>query len=203
MMRSRSVRSRILSATTALLALVTLFALAGCASDDGALPRSVVHLVSLNENLPLSSDVYNLGADKEKPDDDFIPIDYVEVTVSSRPADPALTMNPGLAFGTVRFDHYSLTWSDLDLNDDGTNDLENLAGPMNLLVPINGTAQGAVLAVPGGWKQKAPLSLLVMGGEYRSNASIILYGEEETSHIKVSLNAGLMVSFADFADETN
>jgi len=201
MMSSHSARKGILSATTALLALAGLLVLAGCAGDDGALPRSSVQLVALNQNLPLPSDVYDLGADKEKPDDDFIPIDYVTIKVSNYPADDALTMEPHKAFGSVQFTRYSMKWTRKDLDGDGIDDVEDIEGPMNLLVPINGEAEGAVLAVQGGWKTIPPLSLLVMGGEYRSDATFVFYGTEQTSHIPVQLSGGLLVTFADYADK--
>lgn len=201
MTRSRSVRRGILSAATAVLALAGLLGLAGCAGDDGATPRSVVQLVGLNDNLPLPSDVYNLGSDLEKPDDDFIPIDYVTVRISSRPSDPALTMEPRSSFGTVRFDHYTLDFADNDLDDDGADDIEDLAGPMNLVVPINSEAEGAVLAVMGGWKGRSPLADLRMGGEYLTTASFTFFGLEETSRTPIQLEGGLLVSFADYADK--
>jgi hypothetical protein len=181
--------------------------LAGCAKDDDENPRSVVQIYSVNNNLPLQSDLYNLGANKEPdaPEDDFIPIDYIPVQFISRPHDPALTMDPDQAFGTVTFTKYTMDFADNDLDDDGTDDVHDLVDyPMNAIVPIGGIGNSAILAVPAGWKvdpNGALVVALMTGEEFVTTAHITFYGEEETSHDAVELSSGIVIGFADYADE--
>ena len=207
MMESRTGRRGVERALPVALILAGFVGFAGCAHDDDESPRSVVQVFSINNNLPLLSDLYNLGADKEPgaTEDDFIPIDFVTVQFISRPHDPALTMNPDRPFGTVRFTEYTIDFDDNDLDDDGSDDLFDSPArlPMNVIVPVGGIASTAVLAVPGGWKtQGALLGALISGGEYVTSARITFYGEEETSHDPIVLDAGIVISFADYGDES-
>lgn len=177
--------------------------LPGCAGDDDELNRNNIQIAEVNLNLPLLSDLYNNGADLEKVDDDFIPIDYIPIKFLSRPADPALTLNPNQAFGRVLIHTYSVDFEDNDFNNDGVNDVNDIVdAPMNALVPANGEVTASVLIVPGGVKTINHLrTLLLSGGEVITNASISFKGEEQTSHSPVSLSAGLVVGFADYADK--
>ncbi len=184
------------------LATTVALGLAGCAGDDDEGTRNIVQVASVNNNLPLLSDLYNYGSDKEDPADDYIPIDYVVIQFQSRAHDPALSLRPDRAFGSVTFTRYTLDFSKNDLDGNGTVDVEDLDLPMNALVPAGGLGSGAILAVPAGWKTRgALLGALVSGGEYVTDATITLYGEEETSHDKIVLKAGLVVGFADYADD--
>ena len=93
-----------MSATLVLgLAAAGALGLTGCAGDDDEGTRNIVQVASVNNNLPLLSDLYNYGSDKEDPTDDYIPIDYVVIQLQSRSDDPALTLRPDRAFGTVTF----------------------------------------------------------------------------------------------------
>lgn len=192
---------------TAVLALGVLLVLSapGCAGKDEEGGRSIPQLVSVNNNVPLQSDLYDNGPDK-KPntaDDVGVPEDLVRLEITSRPHDPALTLMPGRPFGTVTFNRYTLDFSDNDLDDDGSDDLHDFVNfPMYLVVPINGVGIGSFLAVPASWKTQGALySALVNSFSYTTTVSITLYGEEETSHDKVELHTAMVVSFADYSDQ--
>lgn len=178
--------------------------LTGCAGDDDAGTRNIVQITSVNGNLPLLSDLYNLGQDKEpdKTEDDFIPVDYIPVQFESRAHDPALTLRPDRAFGTVTFSRYTIDFTKNDLDGNGSEDIFDLDLPMNAIVPAGGLGTAAVLAVPASWKQTgALLHALQTNGEYYTDAKLTVYGEEETSHDKITLSAGFVVAFADYADQ--
>ena len=65
-------------ATTVALAGLAIGGFVGCADDDEENPRSVTSIVSVNDNLPLAADVYNLGSDKQfGGGDDYVPEDYL------------------------------------------------------------------------------------------------------------------------------
>lgn len=177
--------------------------LPGCAGDDDELNRNNIQIAEVNQNLPLLSDLYNNGADLEKADDDFIPIDYIPVKFQSRPADPALTLNPNQAFGKVLIHTYSVDFVDNDFNNDGVNDVNDIVdSPMNALVPANGEVTASILIVPGGIKTINHLrTLYLTGGEALTSATISFSGEEQTSHSPVTLTTGIVVGFADYADK--
>jgi hypothetical protein len=187
----------------AVLALAGLaIGLVGCADDDEEGPRSITSIVSVNDNLPLASDVYNYGSDLSDPTDDFVPEDYLKLVIKSRPHDPALTLDPDRAFGTVRFTRYTLDFATNDFNDNGSTELIDLVDyPMNLVVPIDGEGTGFVLAVPGAWKTENDLAPLLFGGSYLTTATLTLYGEEETSGEEVELGAGVVIGISNYADE--
>ena len=176
----------------------------GCADDNEEAPRSVTSLVAINNNEPLQADLYNLGANKTDPIDDFVPEDLIRLDVTSRPSDPALTLDPNRAFGTVRFTRYTIDFAQNDLNGNGTDDVHDLVDyPMNLVVPIGQIGTGYVLAFPSGWKTEGDL-LEIQGTltTYFTTATITLHGEEETSHDPVELHGGFVVGVGDYADKS-
>jgi len=195
----RGIRITVAVALSALL----VGGLAGCAGDDDEIPRSVTSIVSLNDNLPIASDVYDLGANKTDPIDDFIPEDYLKIVVTSRPSDPALTLRPDRAFGTVRFNRYTLDFAKNDLGGNGVDDLTDFVDyPMNLVVPINGEGTAYVLALPAAWKIEDELAPLVNSGSFQTTATITIYGVEETSHEEVALTGGIVIGIANYADKS-
>ena len=128
--------------------------LVGCAGDNGDLARNFVQVASVNDNAPLFADVYNNGQNTavDFTKDDYIPADAIAVTFTSQTADGSLTMDPAKPFGTVQFTRYTVDFKDNDLNHDGQNDVNDIDGPMNLVVPVDGEATGGVLVVPAGVK---------------------------------------------------
>ena len=185
------------------LAGLAIGGLTGCADDNEEGPRSVTSIASVNDNIPLAADVYNFGPDKEiGGGDDYVPEDYLKLVVSSRPHDPALTLNPDRAFGTVRFTRYSLDFATNDFGDNGTVELTDFVDyPMNLVVPIGSEGVGYVLAVPGSWKTENDFGPLYSGGSYFTTATLTLYGEEETSHDEIELSTGVVIGFSNYADQ--
>lgn len=190
------------TALTVGLGTLAVAGFTGCAGDDEEGPRSITSIFSLNDNLPLASDVYNLGPNKTDPVDDFVPEDYLKIQVTSRPHDDALSLDPGKPFGTVRFHTYTLDYADNDLDGDGTPELVDFVDyPMNIVVPIGQIGTGYVLAVPAAWKTENALGPLLFGGAYFTTATITMEGVEETSNEKVTLSGALVIGFSNYADE--
>jgi hypothetical protein len=192
--------------------------LAGC-KQDGVGTRNVVQVVTVNENVPLLSDVYHFGDNPDDPADDFIPVDMVEVTFASRVHDPALTIYPGQPFSSVVFHTYSVVFDNgtnadgADLNQDGQTDLYNFTAPMSAYVPIGSVGQAAILIIDGGTKVEAPIGCLgplasQIGGcsgnvdnEYKVDALLTFYGTEETSGSDLEVQRGLTIRIAQFGDD--
>ena len=202
-----------------LLALMIAFSVAvvGC-HPSGGNTRNIIDIFSINENLPLLSDVYNFGAnsDTAASEDDFIPVDIIEVTFVSRVHDDALsTVDPGGPFGSVTFHTYEVQYGTgtggADLDGNGVIDLANFVAPMNAIVPTGGAGRGYVLLVSGGAKVVEPLSCLgpVGGGgcgaitdvEYGVNALVTFHGTEETSGEEITVSRGILIRISQFGDE--
>ena len=186
--------------------------LVGCTPQQDN--RNIVAVYSLNNNLPLLSDVYNNGKNLQSTSDDFIPSDIVEVTFISRPHDGIIGTEPGGPFGTVTITTYDVAYGDpkgtgADLDGDGTIDLANFSGPMNAVIPTGGSASSAVLLVSGAAKSIPPISCLSPIGacstttnEFAVNITLTFHGVEETSGADITVTAGILVRIAQYADVT-
>jgi len=129
-----------------LSAVVLGVGLSGCTPDQNT--RNIVEVFSINDNLPLLSDVYNNGKNLTSASDDFIPSDVVEVTFISRAHDNTTSITPGGPFGTVTITSYDVIYgaaggSGADLDGDGTIDLANYTANINAVVPTGGSATAA------------------------------------------------------------
>jgi hypothetical protein len=184
--------------------------LAGCTPDQAT--RNIVEVYSINNNLPLLSDVYNNGKNLTDTMDDYIPSDIVEVTFFCRPHDNQSPAEPGGPFGTVTMKSYDVIYgaqggTGADLDGDGTNDISNFTANINAVVPTGGTAAAAVLVVSGAAKSVPPISCLgPYGGcmtttnEFAVNVTVIFHGVEETSGADITCQTGMLVRISDYAD---
>ncbi len=185
--------------------------LAGCTPEQDA--RNIVEVYSINDNLPLLSDVYNYGTKPTDSSDDFLPTDIVEVTFISRNHDSISDPSPGDPFGTVTITSYDVIYgasngTGADLDGDGTVDLANFTGNMNAVVPTNGSATSAVLIVSGAAKGVPPISCLGPAGggcttttnEFSTNVTVVFHGTEETSGADITFQTGMLVRIANYTD---
>ena len=192
---------------TALLAA----GLAGCTPDQDA--RNIVEVFSINDNLPLLSDVYNYGSKPTDSTDDFIPSDIIEVTFISRPHDDDSNITPGGPFGTVTITSYDVIYgpsngTGADLDGDGSVDLANFTANMNAVVPTGGSAAAAILIVSGAAKSVPPIACLGPAGggcttntnEFAVNVLVVFHGTEETSEADITFQTGMLVRLANYAD---
>jgi hypothetical protein len=188
------------------LAIIACWALLaiGCADDSST--RSVVMVISVNNNQPLQSDVRDWGDDPLDMADDMITDDVVEVTMANYAHDDALHLRPGEPFGDVIFKSYKVTYLRPDNHGPAP---EGFTGAMHLRVP---SAQenpreylpptGYILLVPGSRKTASPLGdLAYSAGQINCEAHIEFFGTETTSNDEVKATAVANVSFADYVDE--
>ena len=185
--------------------------LAGCTPDQDT--RNIVEVYSINDNLPLLSDVYNNGKNATSTTDDFIPTDVVEVTFISRAHDPTSNIVPGGPFGTVTITSYDVIYgaaggTGADLDGDGTIDLANFTANLNAVVPTGGSATSAVLLVSGASKSVPPIACLGPAGggcstttnEFAVNVTVVFHGTEETSGADITFQTGILVRIAQYSD---
>lgn len=183
--------------------------LAGCTPDQNT--RNIVEVFSINNNLPLLSDVYNNGKNLTSTSDDFIPSDVVEVTFVSRAHDNVTDPGP---FGTVTISSYDVIYgaangTGADLDGDSVVDLVNFTGNINALVPTGGSGSAAVLIVSGAQKSVPPISCLSPYGgcstitnEFTVNVTVVFHGKEETSDADITFQTGLLVRIGQYADSS-
>ena len=199
----------------AAFAVVLGLGFAACSDEEGGDSRNIVDVVSLNLNAPLNADVWQWIDEKDHTKGGYIPLELVEVVFQSRVHDSALTIEPGKPFGSVRFASFDVVFEDpdhtdgVDLDGDGTVDIQNFTAPMNVVVPTGLTATAAIQVVSFENKATAPIICLgpaEIGGpgcssntavQYAVNARITFHGIEETSGDKITLTRGLQVTLAD------
>ncbi len=199
----------------AALTVVLGLGFSACSDEEGGDSRNIVDVISLNQNAPLSADVWEWIDDKDYTKGGFIPLELVEVTFKSRVHDDALTIEPGEPFGSVRFTSFDVVFEDpdhangVDLDNDGTVDIENFSSPMNLVVPTGLTATATIQIVS--FENKATPPIICLGPaeigdascssntavQYATNTRITFHGIEETSGDTITLTRGLMVTLAD------
>ncbi len=186
-------------------AIVFVIVLGGGCGDDSS-TRSVVRLVSINNNQPLASDVRGEGSDPFDPNDDTITDDVVEVTIANYAHDNALELKPGYPFGDVIFTDYRVTFV---RDDNGGPAPAGFSGAMYLKVPTSQSSPsmyvpptGYILLVPASLKIESPLSDLAdEGGQMNVRAHVEFIGKETTSEDEVRVTGAMMVSFANYEDE--
>jgi hypothetical protein len=188
------------------LAVIACWALlvVGCADDSST--RSVITVVSVNDNKPVQSDVRDWGENPVDTSDDLITDDVVEVTMANFPHDAALHLRPGHPFGDVIFTSYRVTFIRPDNHGPAP---EPFTGGMYLRVPSgqrNPTdyvpPTGYILLVPGSRKVASPLSELAYSpNQINVQAHIEFFGAETTSDDEIKVTGVASVSFADYVDE--
>jgi len=187
----------------ALMAVGLGASFSGCNEAEDA-SRVVVDIVNLNNNSPLLADVYSTNNTPDEPNDDFIPLELVNVTFRARPHDDATMVDPLSPYGSVRFLKYKVEFQDgvhtngADLDGNGTVDLKNFEGGMNAVVNVYGEATAFILVVSSA--DKVTLLPILGGGELQTSARLTFYGEEETSGDKTELTRDLLVRISDYGD---
>ncbi len=182
---------------TAIAGLLILSA-GGCANPDGNDWQRVVCDVELvNAGGPLISAFLNAGSDNIiGTDDDFQPIDTVEVIFHARPYGSTVLIPEDGAFSWFQVEGYDLAWE----TEGGAPDLSahNVTrGSFDVRVPIYEEGVSSVLLV-GIDMKNAPWFVSIYTGDipsFQANARLTFYGHESGSSEEVAIEAGLRVNF--------
>jgi hypothetical protein len=164
-----------------------LLAFAGCSGEES--PRSVLRVISINDNQPLQSDVVSQAGGGGN----TIFEDEVPVSVRNDPADPALNVSRGGPFGYVMLDRYTIHF-------ESDEEIPEVNGSLGWTVHTGETVSGSIVVVPATMKTQPPLVSLIGGGEITTTARITIHGIEATSERQVTLEATMPVHFANWAD---
>lgn len=164
--------------------LLTL-AFTGCSDTD--VPRSVLHVVSVNQNQSLKSDVVTLQDGSLTIMEDAVPLE-----VTNEPHDGVLNLS-GTPFGYVVLERYEVSF-------ESTEAIPPVSGGLGWTVPAGRSTQGSVVIVPAYLKTMPPLVSLVEGGEIVATAHIRMIGHEAGSDEEIAIETVLPVQFANWAD---
>ncbi len=193
-MSSRSNRA-VLRPSGIAVGIAAMWLLAGC--SDSSAPRSVLTVISVNNDDPLSSDVVNYGSDGSPgTSDDFVIEDRVPVLIRSADHDDVVDIFQNGPYGYIFIDSYSIVF-------ESEEEIPSVSGGLAWTVPAHAEFTGNLPIVPAGLKGQPPLSSLVSGNEIVATARITLKGHEQTSDAPVKLVTTLPVHFANWVDVDN
>jgi len=172
--------------------IAAVLLLAGC--SDSSAPRSVLTVLSVNDNDALSSDIVNYGSDGlAGTADDFVFEDRVPVSLRSADHDGVVDVFQNGPYGYIFIDSYNIHF-------ESEEEIQDVNGSLGWSVPAHADFQGNLPIVPASLKSEAPLSSLLSGGEILATAHITLRGHEQTSNAPIKLETTLPVHFANWVD---
>ena len=192
------------------LVLGILGILVASCENESESNRAVVIVPSLNENMPLFSDVLDQGdtlyvGGLPWTIDDFIREDFVPVAFYNRPYNAFTMTGPGEPLSDFLVTRYRVEWRRVD---SGPADEipPPYDGATSIMVPSNSIVTGAVLLVPAEVKNmafiqdinylhKAPVGN--WPDEYLMIAHFTFWGHEVGTKREWSFEAELSVDFAD------
>ena len=185
------------------LGIVVAF-LVSCDSD-GEEKRSVITVASINENVPVFSDVLEQGDSVYREDgtavtiDDYIREDYVEVLFYNRPYSALTFTGTGRPYGEYLVTRYRVEWERA-----GGGELPPVYnGATSISVPTDEYVAGAIVLVPFATKQLVFINSLNYlglnaGAEILCIAHITFWGHEVGTGRETMFEASVSVNFADW-----
>jgi hypothetical protein len=186
------VNSRVLFLIAALL--LGLFVLTGCSTDNNEHQRLVAEADLVNGGSPLVLAANNTNG-TPLGDDDFVPIEFLNVVFSARPLNDTMIITENGPYSTFNVTHYDLVWIP------GTNAPAALTnynvsrGNLSVSIPVNDEVSAAVLV--GNLSMKAEDWFPGTGGPnpFVADLQVTFYGHESGSEYEVAVHAGTTVQF--------
>jgi hypothetical protein len=187
-----------------LFVLVGLLAIGGCSNPDGNDWQRVVCDVDLvNNGSPVISAYLNAGSDNLiGTDDDYQPIDMVQVIFHARPYGSTVVLPEDGAYSWFQVDGYDIVWE----TSDGAPDLSahNVTrGALDLRVPVYEEYASSLLLVGIDMKNASWFVDIYTGDapSFQANARFTFYGHESGSDEEVAIEAGVRVNFIGVVSE--
>ena len=187
-----------------LLMLSGLLALGGCANNDGNdWQRLVCDVDLVNGGSPVVSAFLNAGSDNiVGTDDDFQPIDMVQVIFHARPYGSTVMLPEDGAYSWFQVDGYDLIWETSEGQPDlSAHNVER--GALDLRVPVYEEYASSILLVGIDMKNASWFVDVYTGDipSFQANARFVFYGHESGSDEEVSIEAGVRVNFIGVVSE--
>jgi hypothetical protein len=182
----------------ALSMILLLLALGGCEEDGNDWQRLVCDVEIVNAGSPLVSAYLDAGSDNEVgTEDDFQPIDMVQVVFHARPYSSTVSIPEDSPYSWFQVESYDLVWENNPLVPVDLQPFNVYDGVVNLRVPVNEEGAASVL-VAGVDMKNAPWFIDIANGfmgSFQADLHLTFYGHESGSDEEVALDAGLRVHF--------
>ncbi len=185
-----NVNSRVLFLTTALM--LAVIALTGCSTENNEHQRLVAEADLVNAGAPLVIAHFNDNGTAD-PADDFIPIEFMNVTFSARPLNDTMVIAENSTYSTFNVTSYDLVWLPGPAAPAELANYNVTRGTMTVSIPVNGEVVAGVLV--GDLSMKS--EIWFPGAPFTANAEVTFYGHESGSEYEVSFKAGTAVQFVN------
>lgn len=194
------------SALILMLALAAgLSALAGCSNgDNNELQRLVCEVYSVNAGAPLVSAYLNSGNDKIiGTDDDFLPIDWVNVMFQARSYNSNMVIPENGTYSWFHVTGYDLIWHPGPGAPAELTDYNVTGGMADAIVPVNDQGVVAILVADRTMKEQPWFRQLyddlldptALDSSFSAFLEFKFYGHESGSETVVTIPAGMAVTF--------
>ncbi len=192
-------KSRVMqNAMCALLFLFVLVALSGCQEDGNDWQRLVCDVQIVNAGEPLVAAYLDAGADSEVgTDDDFQPIDTIQVIFHARPYSSTLSIPEDSPYSWFQVERYDLVWENNPTVPVDLSPYNVFDGNVDIMVPVNDEGAASVLVAGVDMKNSSWFVDIFTGdmGAFQADANLFFYGHESGSSEEVVLEAGIRVHF--------
>lgn len=186
------------NAMCALSLILLLTALGGCEEDGNDWQRLVCDVEIVNAGSPLISAYLDAGSDNEVgTEDDFQPIDMVQVIFHTRPYSSSVSIPEDSPYSWFQVESYDLVWENNPLVPIDLQPYNVYDGVVNLRVPVNEEGAASVL-VAGVDMKNTPWFVDIANGfleSFQADLHLTFYGHESGSDEEVAIDAGLRVHF--------
>ncbi len=214
-------KSRIYNLALVLCLVTCLVGMTGCSDKDAnEWERLVCEVESVNDGAPLLSAYLDYGADgKPGGDDDFYPLDEIQVDFRARAYNSALTIPEEGAYSWFHITSYDLSWtpgSGFPAEYYGDLTKFNRSGVLcDVVVPVNGEGSVVIMIADRVLKNEEWFDSLepyfsvtgtdttVVFPSYSANCQLNFVGHETGSDRQTSVQGGLLVTFVSIVASNN
>ncbi|MDX2475551.1 MAG: hypothetical protein QNL91_17815 [Candidatus Krumholzibacteria bacterium] len=170
--------------------MLGLFVLTGCSTDNNEHQRLVAEADLVNGGTPLVVAALNTNGTPVV-DDDFVPIEFLNVLFSARPLNDTMVIPENGTFSTFNITHYDLVWVPSANAPAALTDYNVSRGNLSVSIPINDEVAASVLV--GNLSMKA--EAWFPGSPFIADLQVTFYGHESGSEHEVAVHAGTTVQF--------
>jgi hypothetical protein len=189
------VKARALMIMLALL--LGLLAVTGCSTDNNERQRLVAQADLVNAGTPLLIAGNNTNGTAADPNDDFVPIEALNVVFSARPLNDTMDITEFGPYSTFNITHYDLTWIPGPNAPAALTNYNKSRSVFTLTVPVFNDVEASILVGELAMKSEAWFP----GTAFTADLMVTFYGHESGSEHEVMLQAGTNVQFVEEVTE--
>jgi hypothetical protein len=184
------VNSRALFLIAALL--LGLFVMTGCSTDNNEHQRLVAEADLVNGGSPLILAANNTNGTPAT-DDDFVPIEFLNVMFSARPLNDTMIIAENGPYSTFNVTHYDLVWVPGPNAPAALTTYNVSRGNLSVSIPVDDDVAASVLV--GNLSMKSEAWFPTGANGFVANLQVTFYGHESGSEHEVAVHAGTTVQF--------